>query len=172
MKVGVIVAIVKGVMGMLRGRKLIMRHEYTNRGKRWSAIVAMGVDGLIAGTAHQGTTNADIFYHFVLTDLLPNLVPGRFYVVVLDNASIHYDPRVELLLLQHGIFLRFLSPYSADLNPVEEAFDFSKDWLKRNHGWVSACAEVTDSLEIPLLRSFSDITPSHCRAWFRRSGYY
>ena len=40
----------------------------------------------------------------------------------MDNASIHHIDEVIATITAVGVLVRFLSPYSPDLNPVEEVF--------------------------------------------------
>jgi len=53
--------------------------------------------------------------------------------MIMDNASIHHvDPVVELITAA-GALVRFLPPYSPDLNPIEEVFAEVKHfWKKMN----------------------------------------
>ena len=40
----------------------------------------------------------------------------------MDNASIHHKDEVITTITAVGALVQFLSPYSPDLNPVEEVF--------------------------------------------------
>ena len=51
-------------------------------------------------------------------------------VVILDNASIHHVNCVAILSV--GALLRFLPPYSPDMNPIEEVFGEVKQYLQAN----------------------------------------
>jgi transposase len=52
--------------------------------------------------------------------LIPTLRPGD--IVVLDNLAVHKQPHVRAPIEHVGAQLRFLPPYSPDLNPIELAF--------------------------------------------------
>ena len=43
-------------------------------------------------------------------------------IVVMDNASVHKGVRVQEVINEVSALLRFLPPYSPDLNPIEEMF--------------------------------------------------
>jgi transposase len=58
---------------------------------------------------------------------VPTLRPGD--VVVLDNLAVHKQPEVQVAIERVGAQLRFLPPYSPDLNPVELAFAKLKGFL-------------------------------------------
>ena len=48
----------------------------------------------------------------------------------MDNCSIHHIQEVKNILLQAGILLLYLPPYSPDLNPAKELFSYVKYYLK------------------------------------------
>jgi transposase len=52
--------------------------------------------------------------------LTPSLRRGQ--IVVMDNLGAQKSERVRKLIKEKGCQLLFLPPYSADLNPIEEAF--------------------------------------------------
>ena len=51
--------------------------------------------------------------------------------MIMDNASIHH---MEQITDMHGVgaLVRWLPPYSPDLNPIEEVFSQIKLYLKAN----------------------------------------
>ena len=52
----------------------------------------------------------------------------------MENSSIHHIERVEQMCLNAGVKLVYLSPYSPDLNPIEEFLAELKACIKRNLG--------------------------------------
>lgn len=68
------------------------------------------------------------FRAYVEQVLVPTLRPGD--VIVLDNLSAQKQPEVRAAIEQVGAFLRFLPPYSPDLNPIELAFAKLKAFLR------------------------------------------
>lgn len=44
------------------------------------------------------------------------------YILVLDNALIHAGFELELLCATYGVKLKFLPPYSLDLNLIKQTF--------------------------------------------------
>ena len=71
------------------------------------------------GTQWTAAT-AQSFVTWVRRRLAPCLQPGD--VVVLDNLRAHKDPRVRRIIVSRGARVRFLPPYSYDLNPIEAAW--------------------------------------------------
>ena len=47
---------------------------------------------------------------------------ARRRFVVMDNLPSHKGPRVEQLIKAAGAELRYLPPYSPDMNPIEKAY--------------------------------------------------
>ena len=65
-------------------------------------------------------------YEYVRRSLLPTLMPfdgiNPKSVVIMDNASIHHVEEVVSTIEGIGSIVKFLPPYSPDLNPIEEVF--------------------------------------------------
>ena len=61
--------------------------------------------------------NAATFEEWVEKCLVPTLSKGD--IVVMDNLSSHKGPRVEQLIEAAGAELRYLPPYSPDMNALE-----------------------------------------------------
>ena len=49
----------------------------------------------------------------------------------MDNLSSHKGPRVEQLIKAAGAELRYLPPYSPDMNPIEKAYSKLKAFLRK-----------------------------------------
>ena len=107
-----------------------------SRGKRYSAIPVMSTRGIEDVLVTDKSVNGDLFLQFVEQCLVPVLQPfngsNPRSVVIMDNASIHHVSSVVTRIQQTGAILRFLPPYSPDLNPVEEVFSKVKKFLANN----------------------------------------
>ena len=117
-----------------RGARL---RDYTPCG-HWQThtiIAALRVEGLQAPAVFDGPLDNPTFLAYVEQVLVPTLRPGD--VVVLDNLAIHKQPEVQAAIEQAGARLRFLPPYSPDLNPIELAFAKLKAFMR-----ASAPAEL------------------------------
>jgi transposase len=68
-----------------------------------------------------------------------NPYPGDNSVIVMDNARIHHDNELRILLEGLGCRVIFLPPYSPDYNPIEIAFSTIKSWIKRNRDFMETC---------------------------------
>ena len=112
-------------------------HRILARGKRYSAIPIMSLEGIHDVYLAEGSVNGERFQEFIETILFPVLQPFNWVnphsVVILDNASIHHVQGViDLIEVQAGAKLIFLPPYSPDLNPIEEVFSQVKSIMKQN----------------------------------------
>jgi transposase len=103
------------------------------RSKRWSILPAISTEGYIDSEVYHGSFNAERFITFI-QDLLETMAasPGKYVVVVMDNARIHHDARIEPLIRAAGFDLEYLPPYSPDFNPIELSFHELKQWMVTN----------------------------------------
>ena len=84
---------------------------------------------------HKESMTSDFFVEWFKTQLLPVLESP--HVIVMDNASFHPKNILDELCIQDKNFFLPLPPYSADLNPIEQA-------------WAILKKKVTDLLrEVP-----------------------
>lgn len=111
----------------------------------------------------EGSANMDVFAAYVAQVLCPVLRRGD--EVILDNLCIHKTPRVADLIAKRGACLRFLPPYSPDLNPIEQAFAKLK-WHLR-----TAAARTLDDLQTATAGALRTFQPEHCRSFFRHARY-
>ena len=86
-------------------------------GAHYTAIAALGWQGVQAPWIWEGSMTASIFEDYVEYQLAPVLRQGD--LVVVDNLSAHKCLRAQQLIEAHGARLVFLPPYSADFNPIE-----------------------------------------------------
>jgi transposase len=119
--------------------------------------------GLIAPAVLSGAIDTESFRAYVEQILVPVLRPGD--VVVLDNLNVHKDPHSAAAIGQAGATLRFLPPYSPDLNPIELAFAKLKAFLRatRPDSFDAICQRVADALRL--------YSASECAASLRHCGY-
>jgi hypothetical protein len=89
----------------------------------WKVVTltaAVRLGGVGACLAFDGATDSAAFETYVERCLAPTLRPGD--VVVMDNLSCHKTAEAARLIAAAGAELRFLPPYSPDLNPIERMF--------------------------------------------------
>ena len=145
-------------------------HSLLVRGKRFSAIGILSVNGILDTYISPDTITAEVFEDFIDKSLINHVMPFNGHnphsVVIIDNASIHHTDDVIHALQSIGVLVHFLPPYSPDLNPIEEAFSKVKSYLKANEPAVS-----DNDLEDFILSAFCNITSGDCYQWLKHSGY-
>jgi transposase len=90
---------------------------------RWQTTTFLGAlrsAGFIAPLTVEGSINGELFRAWVEQQLAPALKPGD--IVVMDNLSSLKVAGVRKAIEAVGAELRYLPPYSPDLNPIELAF--------------------------------------------------
>jgi transposase len=92
-------------------------------------LVAGLLSGLVAQKALDRAINAASFEEGVEKCLAPTLAKGD--IVIMDNLSSHKGPKVEQIIIAAGAELRYLPPYSPDMNPIEKAYSKLKAFLRK-----------------------------------------
>ena len=88
-------------------------------------------------------------------------------VVVMDKASVHHHEEVADIITGVGSIVRFLPPYSPELNPIENVFSKVKAFLRANDTvYLSTHSPCT-----VVLMAFCTITKDDCINYIRHSGY-
>ena len=117
----------------------------------------------MAQKAFDRPINAASFEDWLEQCLVPTLSQGD--VVVMDNLSSHKGPRVEQLIKAAGAELRYLPPYSPDMNPIEKAYSKLKAFLRK-------IAERSVAGLMRALEACADIfKPAECENYFKACGY-
>ena len=106
---------------------------------------ALRLSGMTAPMVLDGPMNGDAFRAYVEQVLVATLRPGD--IVVMDNLAPHKASTVRDVIEAAGAELRYLPPYSPDLNPIENALAKLKAALRK------AAARTVDNLDqaIPTL---------------------
>jgi len=86
----------------------------------------------------------------------------HFRVSVLPGEA---HSRVRELIEERGCELRYLPPYSPDLNPIEEAFSKIKGLLRK------AEARTRDALIEAMSEALSAVSSRDARGFFAHRGY-
>ncbi|GBB91264.1 hypothetical protein RclHR1_18430004 [Rhizophagus clarus] len=139
------------------------------RGKRYTILPALTLEGFVAVDIFEGSCDRKKFVDFVLDQVVPimNPYPGDNSVIVMDNAKIHHDNELVVLLEELGCRVVFLPPYSPNYNTIETAFSTIKSWIRHNHDFMEACNDPVYAL----LVACSQITPQMAQSYFDASIY-
>ncbi|GES89074.1 hypothetical protein GLOIN_2v1434041 [Rhizophagus clarus] len=84
------------------------------RGKRYTILPALTLDGFVAVDIFEGACNKKRFIDFILDQVVPimNPYPSSNNVIVMDNARIYHDVNLISILEGLGCRVIFLPPYS------------------------------------------------------------
>lgn len=146
----------------LRGTRL---HDHAPCG-RWethTVVATVGLQGLEAPAVFNGPMDHVTLSAYVDQVLVPTIRPGD--VIVLDNLKVHGHPEVRAAIEAAGGFLRFLPPYSPDLNPIELAF------AKLNAFLRAARPRSFDQVCDLIARALTLFPPNECAHYIRHCRY-
>lgn len=145
-----------------KGERAKVREPF-NRGSKISAISAMGLQGVYAPMAIEGSFNCEVFDLYVEQMLVPILSPGK--IVLLDNIKFHNSRRAIALIEAAGARVLHIPTYSPDFNPIEECISKIKEALR------SFKARTKRKLYNALAKAIAMVTESDIRGWFEHCGY-
>lgn len=146
----------------LRGTRAIARVPF-GHWKTTTFLAGLRTSGFVAPLVVDGAINGDLFVAYVQKHLAPTLRRGD--VVVLDNLSSHKRVEAREAIEATGAELRFLPPYSPDLNPIELAFSKLKRALR------DAAERSVESLWRRCGDLVDRFAPDECRNYLRHCGY-
>jgi transposase len=126
-------------------------------------VAALRASGLTAPLVIDGAVNGDLFVAYVRQVLVPTLRPGD--IVVMDNLASHKRAGVRQAIEAAGGVLRYLPPYSPDLNPIELAFAKLKALLRK------AGKRNVEELWTFLGQALDAFTPQECQNYLAHDGY-
>ena len=89
-----------------------VQHKFLTRGTRINVIAALCHEGLVAMEPTKSTVNRAIFFNFLRTKLIPNMMQFDGYnphsVVIMDNLSVHHVEEVIDLFHDTGILISLI----------------------------------------------------------------
>ena len=145
-----------------RGQRLIARVPF-GHWKTSTFLAALRWEGVSAPAVFDGPINGRSFTAYVEQILAPSLQPGD--IVVLDNLGSHKGKAARAAIERVGAELRFLPPYSPDLNPIEQVFAKLKTLLRR------AAPRNRQTLWQRIGTLLGHFTPPECQSYIRNAGY-
>lgn len=145
-----------------RGVRLIDRVPHGHR-KTITFVAALRHDRMTAPLVVDGAMNGETFLAYVQQCLVPTL--KRKDIVAMDNLPVHKVPGIREAIEAAGATLRYLPPYSPDLNPIEMAFSKLKAFLRKVAQRTIARLCRSIGVFVPTLRA------QECSNYFRHAGY-
>ena len=131
--------------------------------KTTTYVGALRLSGMTAPMVLDGAMNGAAFLTYVQRFLAPTLRRGD--IVIMDNLPAHKPGAVREAIERTGAELRFLPPYSPDLNPIEMAFAQMKATLRK------AAARTVEALDAAIVTAIEAVTETHARSYFKAAGY-
>jgi len=144
------------------GRRVIGRIPW-GHWKTMTFVAALRQDAIKAPFAIDCAMNGPIFVEYLRQCVAPTLEPGD--IVVIDNLPAHKGEDVREVIEVTGAQLRYLPPYSPDLNPIEQSFAKIKSHLRK------AKPRTVSGLYDEIGNALKLFRPGECRNYFRNSGY-
>ena len=146
----------------LRGERLVMAVPH-GHWKTTTFVAGLRHDRIDAPCVIDGPMNGELFLAYVEQFLAPTLTAGD--IVVMDNLPAHKVKGVAEAIEARGAQLRYLPPYSPDLNPIEQMFAKLKALLRK------AAARSVDLLWETIGLLLDAFSPAECQNYLRNSGY-
>ena len=145
-----------------RGERVLGRVPF-GAWKTLTFVAALRCDGMVAPMMINGAMNGAIFLAYVRQCLVPTLTRGD--IVIMDNVATHRVAGVREAIEAAGATLRYLPPYSPDLNPIEKSYSVFKAFLRK-------CAERTEeALRRRAGQFVRRLQPDACANFFAHAGY-
>jgi transposase len=132
----------------------------------WKSTTFVGgltTRGFVAPYVLDGAMNGAVFRAWIEQMLAPVL--RRSDLVIMDNLAAHKVAGVREAIEARGAELRYLPPYSPDLNPIEQAFAKLKALLRK------AAERTKDGLWDAIGRLLDLFPPAECANYLANSGY-
>lgn len=131
--------------------------------KTTTFIAGLRDNAVTAPMVADGPMDGSLFLAYIHQFLCPTLQPGD--VVILDNLSSHKVAGVREAIEATGAALRYLPPYSPDLNPIEKLFAKLKALLRK------AAKRSIDALWKEIGGLLNTFSPEECMNYFKSCGY-
>jgi transposase len=119
-------------------------------GQRLNVLAALMSSGELEDFMFSGSMSSNIFIDFVKS--IANKC-DKPVVFVIDNASFHKSKEVQACeeeFKEKNITLKFLPPYSPELNRIE------KFWYTVKHRWMEVKCRTFDELQEDLCHIFEN----------------
>lgn len=145
-----------------KGERCIARAPLSHRHTS-TFICALRQSGLTAPCVLDGPVNAATFVAWTEQMLVPELKAGD--IVIMDNLSSHKVSGVCQAIEAAGAQVRYLPPYSPDLNPIEQVFAKLKGLLRKK------AARAKESLWEAIGVLLDSFTSEECANYIRHCDY-
>lgn len=132
----------------------------------WSTttmVSSIDYNGMTDCMVIGGSLNKVVFEKYVEEVLSKRLKPGD--IVVMDNLSSHKSVIAKEFIEAKGATVKFLPPYSPDLNPIENMWSKVKEFLR------NAKARCANTLYEKIADALCTVSADNAKGWFSHCGY-
>ena len=126
-------------------------------------LSSIRLDGSTECIVFPGALDKELFESYVEQMLAPSLRPGD--IVIMDNLRAHQSSKVVELIQGRQAEVRFLPPYSPDLNPIEKMWSKVKEFLR------ALQVRTENALFEAIGAALCHVTADDARGWFHACGY-
>lgn len=126
-------------------------------------ISAISIRKVEAAMYGEWAANAEIFLHFIETNLVPVL--KKRHVVVMDNVPFHLNDKIVKAIEGTGAKVVMLPPYSPELNPIECMWSKLKTYMRK------ISARTPRQFKKSIRVAYKKINGSDLKGWFNHCGY-
>jgi transposase len=133
---------------------------------RWetsTVVSSLRLDGTTETLLFEGALNGEMFTQYVKECLAPTLKEGD--IVIMDNLSSHKVKGIRELIEERGARVKYLPPYSPELNPIENMWSKMKNYLR------GVKERSGDRLLRAVGEALRTITAGDAAGWFAHCGY-
>jgi transposase len=145
-----------------RGERLDCALPY-GHWKTTTFLAGLTGSGFLAPFVTEGAMTGRPFRTWAEQMLAPDLRPGD--PVIMDNLAAHKVKGVREAIEARGAELRYMPPYSPDLNPIEQA------WAKLKALPRKAAERTIDGLWNTIGKLLDLFPPAECANYIANSGY-
>jgi transposase len=146
-----------------KGKRLVDKTPH-GHWKTSTLVAGLRSDGVVAPVVFDGPINGISFRAYLEQVLVPVLRAGD--IVVMDNLSSHKVAGVREAIEAAGATVRYLPPYSPDLNPIEMIFAKLKALLRK------IAARTKDALNDAVGKVVDMISSDDAANCIRHAGYF
>lgn len=145
------------------GKERVVDHVPLNTPKTTTIISSVRLDGTTVPTVFSGSITGERFKKYLKDYLCPTLCSGD--IVVMDNLASHKVAGVVELIAATGATVKYLPPYSPDMNPIELLWSKVKACLRKLN------IRIADQLASAVFSAFATVCVADCVGWFSAAGY-
>lgn len=132
--------------------------------RSYSILSAINLNKVIESILIDGSLNKPTFKFFMEDLLLPQL--NRNAIVIMDNLSVHKNSFDIYKFEEKSVKIKYLPPYSPDLNPIENMWSKVKSIIRKIN------PRTFDEIWHAMNEALWCISKSNLNGWFKGCGYF